>query len=538
MSAWRIIFISFLVFTGLLMLSCANQVSPVGGEKDTTPPEIIKEDPPNNSTQFKSNTIRLTTNEFIQLVNPFENVVSSPPFKNKPKVELKKHKIVEVTIDDELLDNTTYIVQFIGAIKDITEGNKLGLYQYIFSTGENIDSLKIRGEIIDVYTKAPVQDAWALLFPLDSEDSAFYKQLPVYIGKTGKDGRFSIDYIKEGKYQLFALKDENGNLKFDMPTEKIAFPDSLIYIDDTTGYYQLAVFQEEDTSKKKPSIVSTDPLGKMVLGLGSSNDSLTVELPADYQILYKEFNERNDTLTLWLNKPFTDSVLLIKRNQKVDTLFQRPIEIPDSSELKQKYKPDFSTNILQYRHIPKTPVILTFDQPLSHLDSNKIVLIEDSTEVHPQFYLDNKARQLKVNYKWKKDKDYKLILDEGAVTSVYTYKNDSSGLDFRLVNPESVASLEIALKIQDTGKQYIVQLIDLGKKKIVQENIADKSQTITYKYLNPGKYEIKAITDENRNNKWDTGSYAEKRRPEEIFYYPEVLELKANWEMEAEIILN
>ena len=39
------------------------------------------------------------------------------------------------------------------------------------------------------------------------------------------------------------------------------------------------------------------------------------------------------------------------------------------------------------------------------------------------------------------------------------------------------------------------------------------------------------INETNGNGVWDTGLYEEKRQPEEVFYYPQFLEPKANWDL-------
>ena len=43
-----------------------------------------------------------------------------------------------------------------------------------------------------------------------------------------------------------------------------------------------------------------------------------------------------------------------------------------------------------------------------------------------------------------------------------------------------------------------------------------------------------ADNDTNGNGVWDTGNYAEKRQPEMVYYYPMVLELKANFDLTQE----
>ena len=50
-------------------------------------------------------------------------------------------------------------------------------------------------------------------------------------------------------------------------------------------------------------------------------------------------------------------------------------------------------------------------------------------------------------------------------------------------------------------------------------------------YLNPGKYGARLINDTNGNGVWDTGDYAARRQPEMVYYYPQVLEFKANFDL-------
>ena len=78
----------------LLLFGCAQQVAPTGGPKDETPPKILSEEPANLSTEFTSNEIVISFDEFIQLKSPAEQVVISPPMMKSPTYQLKKKSLV------------------------------------------------------------------------------------------------------------------------------------------------------------------------------------------------------------------------------------------------------------------------------------------------------------------------------------------------------------------------------------------------------------------------------------------------------------
>ena len=52
--------------------------------------------------------------------------------------------------------------------------------------------------------------------------------------------------------------------------------------------------------------------------------------------------------------------------------------------------------------------------------------------------------------------------------------------------------------------------------------------------MKPDEYYVRCFIDSNNNGIWDTGNYDEGRSPEEVFYFPQKLTLKANWDLEQE----
>ena len=154
------------IWFGLLffiLYGCANKVAITGGAKDVTPPQIISTNPDAGSINYKSNSIVLRFDEYVKLNNFQSAFISSPPLKTLPNYHIKKKSIV-LKIYDQLIDSTTYILDFGGSIQDITEGNALQNYQFAFSTGTYIDSLKLSGIIRNASDLKPEKNIAIMLY--------------------------------------------------------------------------------------------------------------------------------------------------------------------------------------------------------------------------------------------------------------------------------------------------------------------------------------------------------------------------------------
>ena len=240
----------------LLLLSCANPVAPEGGPKDTKPPKVLKSDPPDFSANFKDNSIKIDFDEFIALKNQAAEVNVSPPLKTRPDLKLRGKSLI-VKIDDTLAANTTYSIDFGKSISDITENNILTGFSYTFSTGPYIDSLSLRGNVMNAFDLTTPKDVFALLYidrcdtiPMDSLPM---KVKPYYVTKINEKGEFQFHNLRSSPMKLTALADLNGNLIFDQATEKVAFSDSLVH-----PYYIPKPKIDSSTLKKDSLKAGTD----------------------------------------------------------------------------------------------------------------------------------------------------------------------------------------------------------------------------------------------------------------------------------------
>ena len=218
----------FRTATALLALACAcaNPVAPTGGPKDVTPPEVTKSMPANQSVNFAGDRIVLTFSEFVSLKDINNQLVVSPPMTEAPEFSMRG-KNLTIKFNEPLRENSTYNFFFGDAIVDLTEANPLTGFSFAFSTGPVLDSLSIKGRLINAFNLQPVKDAFVMLY--DSiYDSVPYKQRPYYLAKTNKNGEFALNSLRDSQYLLFALTDINSNYLFDMPTEDIAFLDTLV----------------------------------------------------------------------------------------------------------------------------------------------------------------------------------------------------------------------------------------------------------------------------------------------------------------------
>ncbi|MCI6643905.1 MAG: Ig-like domain-containing protein, partial [Bacteroidales bacterium] len=142
---------------GLLFVACANPGSgPDGGPYDETPPRILHMSPALGQMNAKAKRISIAFDEYIKVENITEKVTISPPQQNQPEINVSGRNIT-IELQDSLLPNTTYTVDFSDAISDNNEGNPLGNFTYYFSTGESVDTLQVSGHVLSADDLEPIK---------------------------------------------------------------------------------------------------------------------------------------------------------------------------------------------------------------------------------------------------------------------------------------------------------------------------------------------------------------------------------------------
>ncbi len=544
----RILFNSYVLvcLVAILLSSCANIVSPSGGPKDEDPPQITSSVPANYSVHFNKQKIILYFDEYINLTNPSNNIIISPPLNNKPIFKIKKKSVVISLNDDTLKTNATYTINFGEAISDLNEGNRLTNYQYVFSTGSYVDSLSIKGVVQFAKDTKTEKDILVMLYP-EISDTVVFSKRPYYFTKTLPDGSFKLPNLKQWDYKLFALKDQNYNYLYDLPNEEIAFSDTTISItDDTSRVLYLNMFKEDNEAQSLTDAYSKR-YGRIYLTFKRPADSISLHPQnldtANYFTLIEHISP--DTMRYWIDDPHLDTLIFFIDNNTVtiDTAIVSIPAIPADSSLQLKLRifHPFSTNG-NNRFGLFDPLLLSFHHPISNFDPKNITLLEDTflTKVIADFeLLGTGNRKLSVSYPWKKLTPYKVIITDSAITDIFGLTNDSLILDFVTKSPEEYSNLKVKVVLPNTDIPYFIQLLNKYDKVLEQYPLkAVEEQSIDFNFLDPSTYYVRITEDINANDKWDIGHYLKGVQPENVYYYPERIVLRANWDIEVDFSIS
>lgn len=577
----------FILIGLILFNACANTGSPGGGPKDVTPPKFVKSIPLQDQLNYKKKRIEIYFDELVSLEKAFEKVIVSPPQKMSPTVSAVGNK-VSVLLVDSLLPKTTYTIDFTDAIVDYNEGNKFGDYAFSFSTGDKIDSLRISGILIDASNLNPVPNV-LIGVHTNLSDSSFAKIPFERISKTNQNGFFTVKGLPENRFHLYALGDKNRDFRFDQPGEPIAFNDSIIrpwtepcqrtdtiwrdsITVDTVLVRNVTCFKPNDivlryftedfgrqylSKKERPS------RNRIELFFGTKSETLpSIKLLnssiSDWYLLEK--NPTNDTLIYWisdknvslidtihlqidyfktdsLNKlsPATDTLKLVPQGFHPKQLSEgKSKKNKDTTAIKTVTPLDIRTDIQATMDIYSIPRI-EWGMPIKEVKGSPWKLFEKKDSVWAQvpFSIQKDSLHLRdylLHAKWKFGGTYRFDIDSGMVVGLYGETNDKFSQLFKIRDEEEYSRLTVILR-GITGPSF-VELLDKSDH-VVRKNKVENNQ-VDFQYLMPESYYLRAIEDRNNNFIWDTGNYAEKRQPENVYYDPKVMNLRANWDVEEE----
>ena len=420
-----------------------------------------------------------------------------------------KGKYIQVALPDSLRPNTTYSMDFGDAIVDNNEGNPLGFYRYVFSTGTAVDTMELSGNVVDAESNEPILGMLVAFYEKQG-DSIPLKELPDYIAKTDSSGYFRITNIRDTDYRIMAIGDANRDKMYTPEAEEFAWIDTLVHpiVFPMTKVDTFKVVEKivgRDTVMRD-SIVSKDMLmyGPSNLYLRAFKEKLTqlylvdnertareridltFSIPADNKLevelwdtlstepvakdwFFKESNPTQDTVSLWIKDSTVykkDTLHLILRYLKTDSLGQW-VPFADTSryvfkdKVKKNAKKPVKKNDEKQQFLKITPNVsgdmdlgkrfyFEFERPVdkSTLDSMRVSEKQDSIYNPVAFKIHEDAenvRRVYVDAEWKPGTEYLIEIDSAVVNDIYGRHNDKVETKLNLRKKEYYGTLNLTV---------------------------------------------------------------------------------------------
>ncbi len=544
----------FYLILACTIYSCANMVTPSGGEKDLTPPIVLAYSPDTNSLYFDAPEIQIQFNEYVVLNDVFNQIIISPPLDGIPEYKLKG-KTLTIKLNSTLKDSTTYTINFGQAIKDNTEGNILNNFTYVFSTGEYLDSLSVAGKVTDLLTGAPAVKTFVVLY-YEPSDTSFQTSKPYYFSRTDPEGNFIIKNIRSGDYKLYAIEDQNFNYYYDLPNERIAFQTDLIHVDSNITNQKLQIFSEE---KIKQNLLEAKSKRYGQTQLVFSRPSTDVNITSLNNIpenIYYTKNKTLDTINIWSDNYRLDTFkikIAYDTTELIRAISLKAIAIDSNFSLNTN---TYTTNAVALSKSataladwdPEKKIQINFYNPILQIDTSniKILQVDDSMYVtNYSLTIDSlDARKILIASEWKPEKKYDIIINKNFTKDIFSLTNKVDTMRLQVRKADTYAQLTTTIK-NTSGHTLVFQLLKYDLT-VLQEKIlptsffenAENKYAVKINNLIPGNYRLRVIIDLDNNGKWTPGNLERNALPEPVILFPVEQNLRANWENAIDWVIN
>jgi uncharacterized protein (DUF2141 family) len=553
---------------------CANPVNPTGGPKDTIPPTLIKSIPTIGAIDFKGQVIILEFDEYINADKIQQNLIITPKTNTKYKHTIKKN-ILEIRFDKPFSDSTTYSLNFFKGVTDITEKNPIENLTLAFSTGSFIDSMKVSGNVKNLFTQKSSIGFTVGLYPIN-DTLNYLSTSPVYFTASDEEGNYELEYIKSGKYKIISFKDENGNLLLDPEIEEHGFlldtitptstdsiqfnirtqlinikPIQYINARQVAQYIEVKYSREIDTYSIDPELTVSSIVGdkKDVIRIYKFGKIINYSDSIEYVIktLDSLANSTTNTIkTLFLESnrklpTFNTTIITapnkeLQNNQKIKLKFSKPII--STSQAKFSFIKDSTFNyqinpILNWNHNMTEVEILTNVNADSLFNSLAKVTMMNRTKLDSSVQQSTDSASISITNNplaTTNNSSIEFQMERGSFISIENDTTKRKTLLFKNTEKKSFGSVNI--KLSTEYKNYTLQLLSpKGEVKYKMNNQA----LVSFPQVVPGNYSIRILIDSNNDGEWSYGNILKNEEPEQVFIYPDQTSVRENWVLDLEI---
>ena len=288
---------------------------------------------------------------------------------------------------------------------------------------------------------------------------------------------------------------------------------------DTIHYWiKDSLLYQQDTLRAELTYMETDTLGKLVQRI----DTVRLQSKVSYKKLMEQKAEADKKKLEELRK---EAKKKKKRDAEGNEIEAPEPVLPTEFLPVEVYAPS-SMDVYDY-------ISLTFQEPLASIDTSAIhlQLKVDSLwqDIPYDFHRDSLDLKLYNIYAdWTPGESYQFAVDSMAIHGLYGLFTDKIQNEFKVKTVEEYGA--ILFDIAGAPPTAFVEL--LNEQDAVVRTVPVVDGHADFYYLPPGKYGARLIDDANNNGQWDTGDYEAKLQPEKVYYYYQVLELKANFDLQ------
>ena len=525
----------FYLLTVFIFWRCAAIAPPSGGPKDTTPPELISANPPNETVRLLDETIELQFSEYMDEKSFTNGIRFSPFFNNEHSVAFKGSRVL-ITFPEGVKNEMTVVMTISRDVKDEHGVEMATSVQLAYSTGDKIDRGVISGKAFGALSSA------VYLFHDDNTDSTVLGR-PNYVAETNDNGSFKFDYLAPGKYKILAI--ERGAVGANLDIQRMMYgvtQTEHILLDSSISDIAIRLFKEKQPLRLLRADWKDQHWGELVfnnaLKEGSVISSITIDdhplkwysHPEDSSIIILE---TADTLENG-KKEITIGSIAINERTIMDPL---AISVSIPAERDTNYVtiqlPNKKTSITPDKDGPHLDI--QFSKPQSgHLEHYQLELVKDDSikvEINKQIKMPMNI-SIVPKEGWKPKQKYSLsVVNDNDQQTQKTLKDSIIFFEIQTTREQGYGGI-IGWANKRNSERLISELNSVENPKWNFKSVVNSDGQFKYVEIPEGKYTLLIFEDTDNNSRYSYGK-AFPYEPSEWFYFsPDTIEVRANWDIE------
>lgn len=538
-----------------LLISCATRRAPGGGPVDRIPPTVVHTLPSKDSLHIPLTTseVEILFSERMEQSSLKKNLFISPPLEYD--IDWNSWEEVVLHLNEKLLPEQTYVISLASGIQDLHRNSMAQSYQLAFSTGNRLDQNSISGRIYGLK-----KDQNMNLFAYRLADTSGFRptrEKPLYVSKSGKDGRYRLSYLKDGYYRILAVGDINHNLLADADFESISVSYRDVLLDSLHATYEgldFYRFSRSDTSA--PAILGVRPrfdntiqlrLSEPILTDSLFSVSITDSVSGDTLPVLdiRPDEEFNNILNIFTAATDSGAVYKISVPVVQDSALNRNDTIPDFY-----FHASLKTDTVQFRlqrFLPEdssgnralhTEIRLQFSQAVRRstlLSAFRLFTAGHSPVPGSWDFLSAKTAVFRPQNTLLPDSAYFAEIDLSRVRNVWGKVLADSVVShyFTTVPFRELGEISGRVRFQrETNKRARLKLRSLKKRQTVFEAVAKPSGAFRLENIPEGKYLLSGYLDENEDGRYTPGTLVPFHFSEPFSFSSDTIQVRKRWETE------